>query len=135
MVYIQDKFGKEVIDRVELMVRHFVVNQTETFRMHVLAYEDKALPLIKTPDGFDKTPEEIWQTYVNDLTEVSGKNLSEQSRIDCIVVDEFVGQVFENFYNVLSNEENERLCKQYLSDPRVKALYRIKASNVEEGEA
>lgn len=132
--YIFESFGQEILDRVELIARHMIVEHTHLFFTHLKAFEGRGDKLGYI-GGRPKTPEQIWQSLLDAMKEIETKKASEEVFLHNFIFDEFLGQVFENYYNQLSAEKAVAVCKEILSNQRVRALYKMQPSQTESTDA
>lgn len=132
--YIAETFGHEVLDRVELMARYILVERTDVFLNHVKAFGGKG-DYLGYVGNKPKSAEEIWQTLLDEMKAMESKHASEQTVLHNFIFDEFLGQVLENYYNQFSAEQAISVCREILSNKRVRALYKMRPTNDGNGDA
>lgn len=128
--YIFESFGQEILDRVELIARNMIVEHTHLFFTHLEAFEGRGDQLGYI-GGKQKTPEQIWQSILDSMKEMENKRASDEVILHNFIFDEFLGQVFENYYNQLSAEKAVSVCKEILSNQRVRDLYKMRPTKAE----
>lgn len=124
--YITENHGDEALSRVELMIRAIVVEDIDLLLEHSEAFDNALDYLIKDSSGNIYPSQTIWQNIAICMLEPPGLEGPSRERVAALfAIDNFYGQVFENFYCAISSEEVIAACKKFLMNPAVKATYKV----------
>ena len=122
--YVNDTFGKEVGARVELMCRAVVYRDIDVLKYLNDGFDGAITKLLFNKSGKLYPSSEIWKNISAALQLPFGDIVPEARKDMLVAIDSLYGIVFENFYNVLPEQDLAEVCKEYLSDKEIMESYR-----------
>ncbi len=121
--YIKTEHGSEVLTRVELIVRNFVVNHPDILEDFNDANDGALKDILFDPKGVRRAPLETWGKFSEFLDNIANIRDDKFKLYQFLLLDDFLGLIYTNFYTNLTTKDVLVKCKKFLEDKLVRETY------------